>query len=107
MPVFDLFFMTNETFKITPTTALAGDCWLWSAEDKRWVDSSTLGNAALNAPDCFGFTHWRPKPTADEVIREAVSWVQNRLAVEGHPCPQNFITTSLWLEAIEAPRHAP
>lgn len=99
--------MTNQTFPIADTTAFAAPCWLWHAADKAWVDSADLGAAARYAPLAFGFTHWREKPSADEVIREAVSWVQNRLAVEGHPCPQNFITTALWLEAIQPPKHAP
>ena len=78
----------NETFKITPETSLAAPCWLWHEENKEWVDSETLGDAGRFAPHVFGFTHWRQKPDLEEVIREAVSWVQNRLAVEGHPLPR-------------------
>lgn len=99
--------ITNQTFKITNSTTLAAPCWIYHAERGKWEDSASFGNVVSFTPSAFGFTHWRQKQDPTEVIREAVSWVQTRLGIEGHPCPKSFITTALWLEAVEPPKIKP
>lgn len=97
----------SEIIKITSSTPTVLGNWLWNAEKGEWHDSARLGTGARFAPDVFGYTHMTPKPAAEDALREACDWIENRLAVEGHPMPASMVLLSDWRNAIRPPQIRP
>lgn len=92
-----------QTHEITKNIEPPKQSWFWHAESREWHDAAKLGRAARYAPDAFGYTHYRSKGSAAHALKEACDWIENRLAVEGHPVPASMSLLVGWRSAIQPP----